>query len=538
MSPAQLRIGAALLTAAACLVGAPPCGAETRALIVGINVYASANPLLGAVNDARDLDGVLAKRGVKDRALLLDAAATRAAFDKAWSDLLARSARGDVIVFAFAGHGIRVPERGGLRRTPDGYDKGFILHGYEHEKRPGEILRDEELYDLFQAAATKGIKVVFVADACHSGAAVRGTDALRTSGLPTRVHRFDLQGQEPPPPPALPAAAAGRPPIHGVTIYSATVEQLPVKEVAIDGRPRGALSYAIARGLEGGTEPGGRPVTAEGLKRYVVPVVIQHSANTQAPQFLITEPNLELLAPTGGARVALPDLREVRLTVLGGSVRVPQGAVLTPDRALADLLFDPARRQLLNGRGDVLASGLAESSLQPAVDARRVLDALTRTMQAPATALQTRLFAPGEQRPAGADRIYLKGETVQFELETSDLRFPTVFSIAANGIVQFQWPIASQGDPLEWTRPEPFGFAAPVSPPFGADTLVFIATPAPLPDLHRRLMALHNRAAPLDAWQAVRAALGGTRFKLGLQAAYTCERLENGLCDTMLASAR
>lgn len=534
---ARLRaVCAVLLGWTAGLAFTHGAAAETRALIVGIDSYAEASRLHGAVNDARDLDQVLARRGVKDRKLLLNAAATRADFDKAWADLIVRAARGDVVMLTFAGHGIRTPERGTVRRTPDGYDKGFILHAYHQDKRPGELLRDEELYDLFQAATAKGVKVVFVVDACHSGGAVRSTDALRNSGLGTRVHRFDLHGEAAPAPVEL-AKVAARPPIHGLTIYSATVEQLPVKEVAIDGRPRGALSYAVARGLERGAETARGAVNAEGLRRYIVPIVVQQSANTQAPQFLITEPDLELLPhPPAAPQPLIPDLKDVRLSVLGGQAGAPTGAVLTADKATADLLFDPARRQLLNGQGDVLASKL--ESLQNAIDARRMLDALTRAMQLPGTALQTRIFAPGEQRPTGADRIYLKDEQVRFELERVEFRFHTVLNIAANGVVQFQWPITAQGDPLEWTRAEPLGFDAPVAKPFGADTLVFISTPTPLPELHRALIGMHNRATPLEAYRAIKAALDGKPFKLGLQALYTCERLENGLCDTMLASPR
>jgi hypothetical protein len=533
---ARLRVGCAVLLGwGATLALTYAAAAETRALIVGIDSYAEASRLHGAVNDARDLDQVLAKRAVKDRRMLLDAAATRAAFDKEWAELIARSVPGDVVVFSFAGHGIRTPERGAVRRTPDGYDKGFILHPYQQDKQPRELLRDEELYDLFKVATDKGVKVVFVADACHSGGAVRSTDVLRSSGLGARVHRFDLTASEPPPP-SENAKVMARPPIQGLTVYSATVEQLPVKEVAIDGRPRGALSYAVARGLEGGAASASRAVTAGGLKNYVVPVVVQQSANTQAPQFLVTEPDLELLPPSAALRLALPELRDVRLTVLGGQAVTPAGAVLTADKTAADLLFDPARRQLLNSGGDVLASGL--DNLQSAVDGRRVLDAFGRAMQLAGVGLQTRIFAPGEQRPAGADRIYLKDERVRFELEPSAFRFHTVFNVSANGVVQFQWPITAQRDPLEWTRGEPLSFDAPVSPPFGSDTLVFISTPVPLQDLHLTLMDIHNKAKPLEAYRAVQAALDGKAFKLGLQAAYTCERLEKDLCDTMLASPR
>ena len=119
---------------------------------------------------------------------------------------------------------------------------------------------------------------------------------------------------------------------------------------------------------------------------------------------------------------------------------------------------------------------------------------------------------------------------MRFEAERTDVAFPTVLNLSGDGTVQHVWPRADNRDPVEWTQAGPFTFTAPVTAPFGSDTLVFIETGTALPDLHRSLAALDGRTAPLEAYDALRRALNGIPFRIGLHATFTCERLENGRC--------
>src|SRR5690606_29711698 len=151
------------------------------------------------------------------------------------------------------------------------------------ETRPDEILRDEHLYDRFAEATSRGLKILFIADACHAGAAVRGVDARAAPGF--RFQRFDTGSTSilAAPEPEKPIVARPRNP--GVTIFSATDERLTIQEVVVDDQYRGALSYAVARGFGAA----GNPVAAGALRQYVSPLVRVLSGNRQVPQFVIPD---------------------------------------------------------------------------------------------------------------------------------------------------------------------------------------------------------------------------------------------------------
>ena len=189
MTPLERALGAsravrrvlAAATSAGLLCGllaaAPGAGAQAvRGLVIGIDDYAHIGKLQGAVNDARDLHRALAGTGVEDLTILLDGDATRARILAEWQGLLERAAPGDTLVLAYAGHGWQEPERvSGTER--DGKDEALLLGGFR-TTGPGtrERIVDDELHQWFLDAGRKALKVVFVADACHSGTLTRSLD--------------------------------------------------------------------------------------------------------------------------------------------------------------------------------------------------------------------------------------------------------------------------------------------------------------------------------------------------------------------------
>ena len=89
-----------------------PGGGTIRALVIGVDDYwrlPSSLRLEGARADAEDIAGALSRDGVKP-VVLLDADATRAKIVAQMDSFVAESRPGDLVVFAFAGHGMRVPE--------------------------------------------------------------------------------------------------------------------------------------------------------------------------------------------------------------------------------------------------------------------------------------------------------------------------------------------------------------------------------------------------------------------------------------------
>ncbi|MHA6299757.1 caspase family protein [Devosia sp. CAU 1758] len=499
--------------------------AAIKALVVGIDDYAHKQALRGSVNDARDLITVLSTTPDAEITALTNGEATRAAFEQAWADVMTGAVAGDTILLSFSGHGIRVPQRQGAPATPDGFEKGFLLHGYHEQSASDEILRDEHLYDLFESADRKGVEVVFVADACHAGAAVRGTDP-RAPELPFKFQRFEIEPVVATAPPSAPLAA--RPPIQGLTVFSATVEQMAVHEVLVDGQYRGALTYAIARGLEGAAQDETGAVTAASLRRYVAPLVRLLSQNRQVPQATIPEPQRVILS-VDAAQTPTEAPAVLSLAVIGAPGDWPDGVTAAEAGAPADLIWDPQAGQLLGQSGDVLASDMQADQLQDAVNAARVIAWLRQSMMRQPSAVEAWITP--------SDQFLLEGQQIRFEADLEGREYVTVVNLNARGMVQFVWPLAALGDPVKWSAQRPFTLNAPVTEPFGADNLITITSHGPLAGLHARLAELHSVSDPMALYEAIRHAGTGSDIRIGINSVFTCKSLRsNGQCDSMQPS--
>jgi Caspase domain len=110
----------------------------------------------------------LNEAGAKEVVRLLNDDARKDRIVAAWERLLAKAKAGDTIVFSYAGHGGQEPA------PPDRHDKTHIesfLLGHFEPSGPGtrERIVDDDFSSGFSTPISKGVKVVFVADSCHSG---------------------------------------------------------------------------------------------------------------------------------------------------------------------------------------------------------------------------------------------------------------------------------------------------------------------------------------------------------------------------------
>src|SRR5262245_49794394 len=163
--------------------------AELYGMVVGIDDYVgTANDLDGAVNDASDVAKSLKGLGAKDVVALFNAEATKGRIFSAWEDLVAKTKPGDTIIFSYAGHGGQEPEPQGRHDESDGMNENFLLGGFA-PTGPGtkERVLDDEVFEWMKEADDKGVKVIFVADSCHSGGMERSASA---SGVKFRKGRF------------------------------------------------------------------------------------------------------------------------------------------------------------------------------------------------------------------------------------------------------------------------------------------------------------------------------------------------------------
>jgi hypothetical protein len=156
-----------------------------RALCVGIDAYPT-QPLAGCVNDARAWAAALGEHGFETE-MLLDGAATRAAFLDRLRSFVGSGQPGDVLVFQFAGHGTYFDDAS--RDEDDGRDEAFCPIDLD----AGAVVLDDEVREIF-AGLRDGVNLTCFIDCCHSGSITRlaptpGLDERRRMIRPTPAMR-------------------------------------------------------------------------------------------------------------------------------------------------------------------------------------------------------------------------------------------------------------------------------------------------------------------------------------------------------------
>lgn len=169
-----------------------------RTLFVGIDTYppgAQAN-LRGAVNDVLALRSQLAASHGLDvgpvpsttscesttaRSIsLVNGCATRARILGSFDALVRASAKGDTLVFYFAGHGAQdsgIANAKGDRTQPSGRNTSLVAADSRDTLPDGSLvgdILDVELKARIDEASAHGIQVVTLFDSCNSGSATRG----------------------------------------------------------------------------------------------------------------------------------------------------------------------------------------------------------------------------------------------------------------------------------------------------------------------------------------------------------------------------
>lgn len=501
--------------AAASMVGIAPAdraAAKVHALVVGIDDYERVPKLKGAVNDANDIAAALRGQGIADVTVLLDGEATRDKTFAAWETMVKNSAEGDLLIFTFAGHGINDPDQNGDEE--DGQDETYLLVGFEEAERPQERLIDDELDAWLKMAGDAGQKVLFVADACHSGSPTR---AVFGETLPTRFYRPRTEPERPRPlvPVENTPATASR---DYVFSAGATLDSRTVPEIMIGDTPRGALSYAVARAFEGGADldRNGEVVASE-FTAFVRQNVRSLAASKQTPQFDIPDDGLRIIEVVGTApSPAAPAENSIGIHIRPGAdqalidaVRGVSGVSLVDDEAAAQLIFDPPSGALANNVRDIVAENLDANGLKTAIEADRALTAIKQL------ALRGTLpiaFSPN-------DGVQPEGTRIEFTVAGVQGRYLTVFDLTAAGSVHFLYPTAPEdSDPISNGE---FSLAAAVTPPFGADNLVVLSTDSAPTSLREELKRLDGAKEPAALLASIEAALSGKPYQIGIQAFFT-----------------
>ena len=521
----------------------PAAGARTvRGLVIGIDDYAprplGAGKLEGAVNDARDIREALTGIGVEDLTVLLDGDANRDRIVTEWRGLLERAEPGDTLVLTYAGHGSQEPERvPGTER--DGKDEVLILGGFRSTGRgTRERIFDDELNRWFLDAGRKELKVVFVADACHSGTLTRAADP-RARALTYRYTEYppitdDMLALDLPED-AADTGEAGEDELAHVSFLAAgqedeTIPEVPVRDETGVPRMRGALSYMFARALRGEAD-----VDRDGALRrdelwsFVRRNVRMMGEGRQTPNLLPDRRRDEIVLrlappsspdpepPSSPGPEPLPD-HGVRLAVLhagaGALARVREvlaGVRIVPKEEYPDLIWDAGAREVVTGMGDVAAHDVGLEALPGVVEKWKAVLAV----RALSARNGLRMGIDPHDGTHRLDRLI----TVRIE----GLAHPrlTVFSLSGNGRVHYLYPPRPYHS-AEVATGRPFELKAKVTSPFGADHVVAVSASSSLDALNAALERLDGREAAGRAVTLLADAKAGARgWSSGVQGLYT-----------------
>ena len=496
-------IAAAVLTGGAATAAriAAPAGGQIRAVVVGIDDYLFEKRLKGAVADARDLEAALRRAGIASANLtvLIDGEATRPALLGAMERLVEQARPNDFVLISFAGHGTQRPEsvKGS---KPDGMDEAFVLRNFDRssKRRNPDLVIGPEIKHWLARLEAKNVDVLFVADTCHGGGMAREVDpraaeeSYRSSAIgAAAAAELDLVSQ--------PADAyRDESTFRRVSFLAAVDRNSKAPEVDIPGQPtkRGALSYAVARAIDGATLSRGGVMARKDLFAYARQVVSQYAHEKQT---IVTEPtrgvgtlDQPLWRSAGTPEPARPAenaaAKPVRVAVVNGDAAALAGVkplfapfVIVPD-AEPDMAWDARSKDAIVA-SDVIARGIEASDLPAVIDRVSAL---------------AEIALMSEQRPQTIElkpnaKLHRRGDVLMFETSDMQDKHAVIFNIAGNGLVQVLFP--RRGDPLRIASARWQLRIDEVREPFGADTVVAIVSDQPLAALEGEIKSLDNRRA-------------------------------------------
>ena len=508
-----------------------PDGGEVRALVIGIDAYTHVRPLKGAVADARDIESALRGMGTRDVTVLIDAQADRASVLREISSLVQRSGSGDTVVLSIAGHGAQEPERV-KGSEPDGMANVFLLPDFDTTPAGSQQrVLGKEFHHFVKQLELRGAQVLFVADACHGGGLARSIDPRGEEMSFRQVPRYQVPVDLLQPVTTSEEAYMTEADFDRTSFLAAVDRKTKSPEVHIPGIEglRGALSYAVARALEGSADADGDgKVTLKELFTNVRQVVYQLSEQRQNV-VTMTSPGRDIErdvafqltrgvppvarpaqtpaqrtqsaaagdkapvesappAPTPSDSAIGRKQRPVRIASLDGQSAHFAGLArgVAPFEIVKpvdypDVIWDPKSRDVL-AWGDVIAYKVDKSELANVIDRA----AAVRDLK------QIGSKAPQVVRMTPDDRLHRDNAIVYVEVSEVTGRALVLFNIAGDGTVQLLYPL--EADPPVISTPS-FKLKIRVKEPFGADQIVAVTAEQRMSALEEALGRLNQRRA-------------------------------------------
>ena len=452
------------------------------------------------------------------------------------SALVERTRANDIVFLSIAGHGAQEPER--IKGSqPDGMEDVFLLPGFEATPTGSQQrILGSEFNHFIRQFELRGAKVIFVADTCHGGGMVRDIDPRAEEMSFRQVPAYTLLVDE-----LKPVAGEGDPrselDLDRTTFLAAVDRSTKAPEVRVPGIDglRGALSYAVARAIEGNADADhDGKVTLKELFANIRQVVYQLSDQRQNV-VTMTSPNRSpdtdvafgltrgvtlIQGPIEGPQPSAPRPASVSPASVspaaGGSAAAPSPSpkpqvverVQAPIRLAAldgkttyfpslksrdstfqavqptdnpDLIWDPTSHDVI-AWGDVVAYGVELSDLPTVIDRTAAI----RSLKGMSTQ------SPQVMRVSPDDRLQRKDQKVDIDLSDVAGRAVVLFNVSGDGTIQMLYPIGADPSPA---RSANLRLPLRVSEPFGAEQVVAVTSQQRMVDLEKVLQQLNHRRA-------------------------------------------
>jgi hypothetical protein len=489
---------------------------KVHALVVGIDQYRHLPQLRGAVADARDITTVLEKAGVSDIVSLLDEDAKRDRIMAEIEHLKSRVKPGDLVILSLAGHGAQEPER--IKGSEqDGTEAVFLLTDFDSTAAATrERILDQEFNHIIKGLEAAGAQVLFVADSCSGGGLARSVDTRSANLVYRAAPKYQITDDELKPISTASDAFSTNLSFDRSIFLAAVDKYSKAPEIQVPGVSgyRGALSYALARAIEGAADANGDgDITIKELFDYVRDVTYQLSDQRQnivslnAPNLKTAEDSVFKLtrsvrvadAPSTNASASqlsqrdipakassqLPPAKPIRLasldeknSSLAGLEPIDSPFQVVP-AAQADFIWDPETGDVISA-GDVIARNVARSDLPSIVDRA----ASIRVFK------QLAAHAPQEVRLLPDSQVHKRGTLVEMKVNQVSGRTMFLFDIASDGTVQMLYPAGAASKVI---GDQQYSARFQVREPFGADQIVAVTAPQRIPELEQGFAQLGER---------------------------------------------
>jgi hypothetical protein len=532
-----------------------PDGGAVRGLVIGIDDYQHVRKLKGAVADAADIVSSLKTMGVGDVVELTNAQADRASVLREISAMVERTRNNDLVFLSIAGHGTQEPER--IKGSePDGMENVFLLPGFETTPTGSvERILGSEFNHFIRQFELRGAKVIFVADTCHGGGMVRDIDPRAEEMSFRQVPRYTLLVDE-----LKPVSDSNDPKseldLDHTAFLAAVDRNTKAPEVRIPGIDglRGALSFAVARAVEGSADINhDGKVTLKELFANVRQVVYQLSdqrqnivtisSPAQTPEtdvaFELTRGVVLIQGPaprTATAQATVPadgkappapvaTTKTPTMPTLAAAPNsapgnpVPTGTALAGTAPAPIRLSTPIRLAALDGKmsyfSGVSTKDVTVQAVQPTDNPDLIWDPVSHDVIAwgdvvaygmevanlPTVVDRTAAIrelkrmatrSPQTMRIWPDDRQQRAGQTIEVELSDVAARALLLFNVSGDGTIQMLYPVGTDA-PL--AKSPSLRLPLRVGEPFGAEQIVAVTSQQRMSDLEAVLIQLNRRRA-------------------------------------------